>query len=368
MILQRYLYREVLLAFGSVFVLLTMIFVSRMLVEYLKDAASGTLAADAIVKLLGLLVLTSLVLLIPLCFFMGIILAMGRMQRDGELIAMHAGGLGSAYLQKSMLRLTLVFTIGVTVLAFFANPWATRLLKQVKARAEQESDITGIAAGRFKEFSEGDRVLFAKELSPDKQEMRDVFLQSREKGKLGVLAADSAGMATEAGTGNRFVVFAAGRRYVGVPGQADYQVTEYQKLGVRIDRGQKDYAVSSTRALPNGELWGSDNPLYEAELQWRFSFPITTVLLGLFGVTLARTASRQNRYGVVVVAILVYATYNNTQGIATSLLKKGEVPVYVGVWWVHLLMLGVWLAIEGYPMWTRWRRQRDSLQQLIRPG
>lgn len=368
MILRRYLYREVLIAFGGVFVLLTMIFVSRMLVEYLKDAASGTLAADAILKLLGLLVLTSLVLLIPLCLFMGIIFALGRMQRDGELIAMHAGGLGAAYLQKSMLRLIAVFTIVVTALAFFANPWATRLLKEVQAKAEQESDITGIAAGRFKEFSEGDRVLFAKELSPNKQEMRDVFLQSREKGKLGVLAADSAGMATEEGTGNRFVVFSAGRRYVGVPGQADYQITQYQKLGVRIDRGQKDFATDSTRALPNSDLWGSNKPLYEAELQWRFSFPITTALLGLFGVTLARTASRHNRYGVVVIAILVYATYNNTQGIARSMLKKGEVPGYVGMWWVHLLMLLIWLAIEGYPVWRRWRRQRDGQQQLLSAG
>lgn len=353
MILQRYLTREILHAFMAVFTLLLLIFISRSVVNYLSQAASGKIDADAILSLVALIVLLSLTLLIPLCFFVAIILALGRMQRDSEIIAIAGAGLGASFLQGTVRRMAIVFALVLAAMSLLTNPWATRKMKEMEAQAQEESDITGISPGRFKEFSEGDRVLFVKGLSSDKRTMQDVFLQNREQDKEAVLAADHANLATEQGTGNRFVVFAGGIRYEGTPGHADYEATQYERFGVRIERADKDQSVESSKAVPTADLIGSDNPLHQAELQWRISTPISVLLLAALAVVLARRSSRDNRYGVVLTGILFYFTYSNLLGISRSVLKRGDLSPYIGLWWVHLLLLALILVLEFKPLWPR---------------
>jgi len=286
LILRRYLFREIAITFTGVFLLLLLIFLSGRVVDYLAQAAAGKLAVSAILSLLTLLVLTTLPLLVPLCLFVAILLALGRMQRDNELIAMAGAGVGGGYLHQNITNVALLFAVLMAVCSLFLDPWATREMKELEAKAKEESDITGITPGRFKEFSAGDRVLFVKELSADKQRMQEVFLQIRKGNDLGVLAADSAGLMTEEGTESRFVVFRSGSRYQGVPGRADYEITHYEQFGVRIDQGDNERAIESTKAMPTERLWGSDDATHVAELQWRLSAPILTLLLSVFAVAL----------------------------------------------------------------------------------
>ncbi|MGQ0658844.1 MAG: LPS export ABC transporter permease LptF [Chromatiales bacterium] len=365
MILRRYLFREIAMAFGGVFVLLLLIFLSRSMVEYLADVASGKLPVNAILGLLTLLVISKLSTLIPVCLFVAVLFALGRMQRDNELVAMAGAGVGGRYLHQQIGGMAALVAILMALCSLFLGPWATREMKRQEAKAEQESDITGITPGRFKEFSEGDRVLFVKSLSSDKQTMEEVFLQIRDTSSLGVLAADRAALATEEGTGHRFVVFSDGSRYQGIPGRADYEITYYEQFGVRIDRGGTDRTIEGTKAMPSSVLWGNEDPTHVAELQWRISVPILTLLLSLFPVSLLRRMGADSRYGALLIAILVYFTCSNALGIARSLVEKGELSEYIGLWWVHLLLLAVILGLEFYPGIRRRLRRRHGGQQLL---
>jgi lipopolysaccharide export system permease protein len=362
-ILRRYLFREIILTFAGVFVLLLLVFVSRSMVEYLGEAASGKLPVGAILSLMGLLVVNTLSLLVPLCLFIGILFALGRMQHDNEVIAMAGAGLGGNYLIRNVTQLATVFAIGIAACSLVFGPWAMREMKTLKARAEQESDITGITPGRFKEFSDGSHVLFVRNLSTDRKQMQEVFLQIRDAEKLSVLSAHSAMLATEEGTGNRFVLFRDGSRYKGTPGRADYEVTHYQNFGVRIDRGDGDAVLENTKGMPTSKLLVSDDPTNIAELQWRISVPIMTLLLAVFAVSLLRLLDNGNRYVALLIAVLVYFTYSNMLVVARTLLKKEELPPIVGMWWVHLAMAAIILLMEWHPALVRWWRQR----RLIHP-
>jgi lipopolysaccharide export system permease protein len=58
--------------------------------------------------------------------------------------------------------------IVVAGVAFLLAPWAEVSLQKLKTQARQDADITGIAAGQFKEFSKGDRIVYVESLSGDK--------------------------------------------------------------------------------------------------------------------------------------------------------------------------------------------------------
>ena len=320
LIIERYIHREILHRFVWITGLLILIFGSNRFVDYLSDAAVGKIGSDLIFSLMWLKIIAIQPKLLPLTLFLAVILAYSRMGRDNELVIFSASGLGRRYHLAVITRFALFFCILFGILAFYASPWAEREIAALKMKAREESDITGIAAGRFKEFSEGDRVVYVERLSKDKQAMENVFLQVREDEKLGVLKSKGAHFDIDEDSGNRFIVFENGRRYAGKPGRLDYRITEYEKYGVLVEVHDSAQVISDLEAVPTSVLLVSDLPLHRAELQWRISAIIACFLLALLAVVLNHLAYSGQRYLLLFSAILVYFLYSNFLSISKTLL------------------------------------------------
>ncbi len=367
MLLRRYLYREILRSFFAVFSLLLLIFMSSRLVTYLAEAVAGKLSSDLILNLLGLRLLTSLTLILPVCLLIAVLLALGRMRRDNELTAMEGAGLGNRFFMGTVLRLSLWFAAVTALQTLYISPWADNLFNELQAKAEQKADIFGMRAGQFREFSQGERIIYVEKMSKDKQKMEHVFLQVREAEGYGVLTSERAYLDSNKDTGDRFVVFGTGKRYTGQPGKLDYSITEYGKYGVRIERSESRQVTKGHSAISSASLWSSTAPKDRAELQWRLHIPVTLITLGLLGVLLARGIGGHDRYSSLIVAICVYFFYSNLLGIARNLIKRGEWHTSWGMWAVHLLVLGVIALLYFYPHWRRWRAGSGSQQLLASP-
>jgi lipopolysaccharide export system permease protein len=109
-----------------------------------------------------------------------------------------------------------------------------------------------------------------------------------------------------------------------------------------------------------------DDPGNSAELQWRISIPIMTVLSSVFAVSLLSRVGRGSRYSQILITVLLYFTYSNLLGVGRTLIRKENVPVIVGIWWVHLLVIAVIVAMEKYPDILRaWRESRRPKQVLL---
>lgn len=368
MILRRYLIREILVSFFAVFILLLLIYASNRFVQYLSEAAAGNIGGDLIATLVGLKIIKALVLLVPLCLYLGIYIAVSRLRRDNEVTAMRGAGLGLRFFLQGVLQVTAGFAAVVSVLALYIAPEAEGQINRLEAKARKESDITGISAGQFKEFSQGDRVIYVEDLNEDEHRMNNIFLQIREEGHLWVLTSAGASLEKDKETGEPYAVFSDGRRYTGTPGQVDYSIIEYKKYGVRLYRqGQEENDLAPQAASPE-ILWRAKDPAAQAELHWRIAMPIATVLLALLAVLLALSLSQAyGHYSGLITAVLIYFIYNNLLGIGRSLVKKGELPGYIGLWWIHALLLACILGLIVYPALRRWwvnkieARQRPPL-------
>lgn len=346
-ILDRYLTREVFYALLGVTPVVLLIFLSDRFVRYLADAAAGKIPSELILTLITLKFLSVLVILLPLTFYIAVMLALGRLYKDSEMTVLAACGVGPARILSTILFLSAAVALLVSVLSLYVSPWAITKSNELKARAQAASEITGLMPGRFKESRRGDRIIYVEHVAPDGRSMNNVFVQSREQGKLGIVSAERGLQMVDRETGDQFIVLENGQRYEGTPGSADYKIVRYARYSVRINEAAPDEARHQQEAQDSRSLLVSEDRGATAELQWRLSMPLSVILLAALAVQLARTTPRQGKYAKVLLAILTYLIYNNMLGVSRAWLERDLIPPWAGLWWVHgaLLLIVVMLAL-----------------------
>src|SRR5690606_10354518 len=97
-LISRYILRETFGSWLVVMVVLFLIFMTNQLADILGDAASDRLPRDAVAAIFGLTALRYVTLLTPIALFLGIMFALARLNRDGEMAALSACGVGPARL------------------------------------------------------------------------------------------------------------------------------------------------------------------------------------------------------------------------------------------------------------------------------
>ena len=364
-ILTRYMYREVLLHWAAMFGLLIIVVISIRFVRYLGEAAAGKFTSAVIYKLLGFKLMSSLPVMIPLCLYLAIYIVINRMHRSNELIAMSAAGIPYRALIKALSILGAGFALLSLFISLFFVPWAEGHYYQLRTQARAEFDISGVVAGRFREFSNGTKIVYVEGVSEDGKTMKNVFLQILEDDKFGVLISDTAKIEVDPDTGDRFVVFANGNRYLGTPGKLDFDITEYQKYAVRFEKNELPSDRVRLEARHTGDLLDSGDLRSNAELQWRIGFPLATLILALLSTLLARSSLNSGYFGLLALTFLFFL-YTNLLGIARTMVLKEKISPALGLWWVHGLILLVVVGVAIYPALCRWWMKRVWLPRRKR--
>lgn len=322
----------------AVLAVLVTIIVSKKFLGILTKAIEGEVAADTLFVLLALKMLSALIVLMPPSLFLAMLMVFGRMYRDQEMTVLASSGVGLMRLYRAVFYFVFPVCLLSAYLALEIMPWSERQSRDLLQRDEQSADVRGIKPGRFNEFSRGDVVLYAEALETSDNTLTDVFVQSRDGDQTGIVVAES-GYLQQAETGEHFVVLQKGRRYQGVPGQADFVLSEFDEYAVKIEDDTGPAAASKREAEPSLTLWISNTPRELAELQKRIAVPMGILVLAILAIPLARMAPRSGVYGNVAVAFLIYMVYENLQKISQGMLMTGKWPMWLSYSAVYLLML-----------------------------
>ena len=336
-LISRYILRETFSSWLIVTMVLVVIFMSNQFAETLDDAAGNELPRSAVFAVLGLTSLQYVTWLAPIGLFLGILLALARMNRDSEMVALEACGVGPSRLLVPIGVLTLILSATVAWLSLIATPEASRQVEQIRLQARESLEIGVLEAGTFTSPDSGETIIYAQEVTGGA--IHDVFIQRNDGDGVMVIVAARGERRLDADGQLSFVLY-DGRRYEGVPGERSFRIVEFAEHGmpVRLVEQRDGDQPVETKSL--AALAGSSDPADRAELQWRISSPLSLFVLALLAIPLSRSRPREGRYARLGVGILLYITYLNLLSIARAWVEREQVPDWLGVWWVHA-MLGV---------------------------
>ena len=365
LIINRAFYRETAVTTLGIAVVLLIVMSMMNLTWLLGRVVRGGTSESVLYVLLGYQMLGKIDVLLPLAFYLGILLTLSRWYRDSEMTVLAACGIGLTHFLRPVMLIGLSLGVVVMVASFYTTPLTMRQIERVKVESSQRLEPDQVAPGVFTESARAGRIFYAERIRRDGG-LEGVFVSSLEQGNQGVLVAKTGRPFTDAKTGDKFIALHDGTFYEGEPGAANYRILEFGVYNLRIEPKMIDEPLVPMEGLPNMSLLGQlGNPKASAELHWRLGKTVVLFVLALYAMVFAFTDMRRGRMSNFFVAIVIYFIYSNLLGIGETMLQSGSVPASVGLWWVHggMGLVAVYLLrrrLHNLPLFTLPRRLKRA--------
>lgn len=352
MIILRYFTREILTSTLVISTGLLLLTVGQRFSRYLGDTISGDLGAEAVFLILAFRIPDLLMLILPICFFLSILFAYGRLHMDSEMVVLSSCGFSKLRLVAYTMVPAAIVASLVTGLTMFVSPYTKQKADDIIVEQRNRSELEILTAGRFQPVRKGDATTyFFERFSEGGDKILNVFIAERPSGAerdgpVSVIRAAAATDEINFATGDRYLVLSDGHQYVGTPGEPDYKEVKFDSFGQFLPARtietapiyREEYASLAT-------LLSVDRPEYKAELQWRLSLPLFIFVIALIAVPLSHTNPRRGRFLKIFPGFILAVFYLGGLTVARSYVEDGSIPVSIGLWWVHLIFLAIAFAL-----------------------
>jgi lipopolysaccharide export system permease protein len=349
---DRYVLREVALAWLAVTGVLLVVLLANQLAQVLGQAVTYRYPKEAVFELIGLTTAQNLEVLMPVGLLLGIVLALGRMYADSEMAAVFACGVGLRDLYRPIFAFAILVAALLAWLCLDLAPRAFAVAQEIRVQALKSAQFAAFEPGRFRAFAAGSAVFYAESADPN-GDLHHVFVERRNGAQVEIALAERARHLVEEGGLLHLVVLYDGERYELTPGQTPLRRVRFAEHGIPVRIGDPTAGPPRIETRPTLALARSSVATDQGEFQWRASLPVMVLVLALLAVPLSRLAPRQGRYARIGAAILVYFVYSNLAAAARSWVDRGVLTPAIGMWWVHVLVLLV-------AIWLLWRQAPPS--------
>ena len=343
---------------AGVFILLGIV-VFTQLIRFLSESVSGLLAVDGVLVMLGFSALNYLPVLLSISLFLSVLITLSRCYRDSEMVVWFSAGMGLSRWVRPVLGYAIPVSLLIAFLSFVLSPWALSKADEFKRTLESRDDVAHATPGIFRESRRDDRVFFLEDLDAASKRVGNIFVRSLQNGKEGTMVAKE-GYQETAENGDRFLVLLNGARYEGIPGQADYRISHFERYAVRIEPAELGKARPNIKGYSTLYLLQHPHPLHASELHWRTGLPLSALILALLAIPLSYVNPRAGRSLNLIGAIVLYMFYNNMISVTNSWVAQQKVSPLPGLWGLHLVMLLILFILFRHrsslmPWWRFWR-------------
>jgi lipopolysaccharide export system permease protein len=338
MLFRRSLLQELISTATGAFLILVGIVVAQRAGNLIRHAAKGILPNDAITTMLGFNLVKFMPMILSLTLFLAVLMTLSRWYRDSEMVIWFSGGLSMTSWIRPVLTFVAPIIAFISILSLFVMPWAVNKGEQFRAQLESRDELASISPGVFKESSNGERVFFIESFDELGNIVKNIFVQSMQHQKLGIIVAAEGSRYIEK-NGDHFLLMKNGRRYQGERASAEFSTTEFETYAIRVEAKEAKQAPPSTQSKSSQELLMDKNNNNSAELQWRFAIPISALILSLLAIPLSALDPRAGRSANFAIAIIIYIIYNNLLSIMQAWVAQGKVSNLIGLWPVHIAFI-----------------------------
>ncbi|PYQ29846.1 MAG: LPS export ABC transporter permease LptG [Acidobacteria bacterium] len=396
-ILSRYIFKEMVTPTFLGFIFYTSIILMQRLFDMAAMIIRRSLPASAVGKLLLYSMPHIIVLTVPMSLLFGILIAVGRLSADSEIVAMRALGIST----RTIYRPVFLFSFSIFLLNLylinFVMPRGNKQFVALRAEIMTSSAEKAIKPRIFYD-QYANLMIYVNDVDPATGQWKGVFVadnradesrdivtpQQAANAIANAPASDKASIAAlqQHASGQRVIVARSGNlsvtkptkdiwmnlygaeTHIWDPRRADrYDHTRNETQRILLPSGGGDFAISqiarSLREMTLGELLRQERELGRSataedrmtrnmarvEIHKKFAIPFACIAFGVLGLPLGITNRRGGKSSgfslSVAIILFYYVALNNGEQLAVT----GKIPPWLGMWGANiiLLLLGMYL-------------------------
>ena len=364
-IISRYIFKEILTPFGVTLLVFTLIFLLGNLMQLIEMIVQKGVGLGDIFRLLGYTLPFLFVYIIPMTFFISILLGFLRLSSDNEVTALKASGIGFFQFLPPVLILSLACYSLTSFTAMVAQPWGEYSLKNLIFNiAVVQAKVTlkeRVFNDQFK-----DLVFYIQKVS-SKGEMEDVFIyDQRQKDIPQTIVAKKGWLIPNPRERSLNLRLENGIIYnvsLSSKGAQNINFKTYNlilPLGQMISAQEKRERSETElrlfelkekiRQIPPGE---KKYYIYQIEYYKKFSLPFACLVFGMIAFPLGLQSRLAGRAWAVVLGGTVFFIYYLILSMAFSLGEKGALKPIIGLWLPNIVVGGM----GWYLFWVTWKEK-----------
>ncbi len=382
-IIDRYILRETLpLVFLSLLVL-TFLLMIPPIMQVAQELVAKGVDSWTIVHLLLTLVPQGLGLTIPAAVLIGLLMGLGRMSGDREIVVMQACGVSIYRLLRPVVGLAVVAAIATCYTLVVVLPDANQAFRDIVFRTVAAGTEDDVKARVFNQGFPG-MVLYVNEVDVQGTGWSGVFLaDTREADALQIYVADEGRILLDPANRHVDIVLGSGAAHdVDRSEPSTYNVNRFDEIVLSLSpdeifpagglqRGYAEMTIAELRAQA-AELEALDlsahNPIME--IHQKFSLPVACLVFAFISLALGVTTRKDGKLASFALGIGVIFAYYVLMFGAKALAKGAMVSPHWAVWICNIVLgsFGVlllrWRARFGehrmLPALPRFRRRAPS--------
>lgn len=355
-IIFSYLVSEILPPFFVGLLAFTIILLVGRMLKLVELVVTRGVPLLQIAKLFSLILPTFLEMTVPMAFLLAILLGLGRMSNDQELLAMKASGVSPTQILWPAMAIALIIATATLALTVFARPAANFALKKELYNIAKSRIGTAIKEKVFNDdFPK--ILIYVEEIIPPGNTAQGVLIvDKRENSREDIILSKVARITTDEETNTLGLRLFDGSIYEREQGRTGFSQTRFNIYDFKLDLdelvGPVRQKESGPKELPLFDLLDSieekqsrGNSAIEErmELHQRISFGFVPLIFCLLGVslTLLPRASRANRSWGFMLCIFWLMAYYALLSLGKALGDKNILHPIPAVWLPNVIVAGI---------------------------
>ena len=340
MILRRYMTQQVAANTAIVLLFLMALMLGGRLIRYFGIAAEGRLDVGLLFAIIGYNIPTFLELILPLSFFIALMLVLGRMYVDHEMSVLFASGISRGRLTRLMIPLItglFVFQMGISLLA---KPWGLSNSKQIWQTQSLGSLLDLVRPKTF--ISSGNYHLYVDEFDKEKRELKNLYVVQQQTDKSGkiakndvIITATRAYQVPSKDTDSSMQLdLFQGRRYELGTNNAKYNQASFEKYRITLEKpASEKITETNVETQTTAKLLAhTQKPEVKAELGYRFTMPWLIIIAAMLATPLAQVRPRQGRWLRLLPSVLIFASCAISIISLRTAIGKESISEYAYIW------------------------------------
>ena len=335
-ILSKSLNMEVFRSSIGVLLIFFLLVVGSRIVGYFEQAAEGNIDPGIILSVITLRFPDFITLLIPLSFFLGLLITIGRLNSEGEIHGYFSAGLSKFNLIKFLLPQAFIYFFITLVLSLYIAPYTKNLSKDLLVIDSFEEQIDAIQSDEIVSLDDGG---FLYVQTANEGLIKGVKLFQVDEDNSFIVISDE--LLTTEKDKTIELNLKNGSFYGGLFSESSKIISNFNNFNFEIDKN-----ISQSNDLSLTKLFDYSSASDQATFQWNISIPITILILLLYGIYISSSKPREGKFSFLLPGMLIYVSYLSLLILGREFISDNPGSIF-NLWFIHVLFI-LFLLLYAY--------------------